>query len=68
LSKYKKYINHVLKEELSPFYIGIPNLYKIFFREVEGFKAVSAAVFKKYKKGTIYYILRRAVNITNLKA
>ena len=31
--------------------MGISSLYKVFFREVEGLKEVSAAVFKKYKEG-----------------
>jgi len=31
--------------------VGIPGLYKAFFRGVEGLKEVSAAVFKKYKEG-----------------
>ena len=31
--------------------MGIPSLYKIFFRKVEGLKAVSAIIFKKYKEG-----------------
>ena len=51
MSKYRKYVDYVLKEELGPLYIGIPGLYKVFFRGVEGLKEVSAAVFKKYKEG-----------------
>jgi hypothetical protein len=51
LSKYRKYVDYILKEELGPLYVGIPSLYKVFFREVEGLKAVSATVFKKYKEG-----------------
>ena len=31
--------------------MGIPSLYKAFFREVEGLKEVSAAIFKKCKEG-----------------
>jgi hypothetical protein len=50
LSKYRKYIDYILKEELGPLYIGIPSLYKVFFREVEGLKEVSAAIFKKCKE------------------
>ncbi|XTI91275.1 hypothetical protein V2W45_1471087 [Cenococcum geophilum] len=37
-SKYKKYVDNVLKEELGPLYVGIPGLYKAFFRGVEGLK------------------------------
>ena len=44
-------MDNVLKEELGPLYIGIPGLYKTFFREVKGLKEASAAVFKKYKEG-----------------
>jgi len=44
-------VDDVLKEELGPLYVGIPGLYKAFFREVKGLKAVSAAVFKKCKEG-----------------
>jgi hypothetical protein len=44
-------VNHILKEELGPLYIGIPGLYKVFFKKVEGLKKVSVAVFKKYKEG-----------------
>jgi len=51
LSEYRKYIDNVLKEELGPLYMGIPGLYKAFFREVEGLKEASATVFKKYKEG-----------------
>ena len=51
MSKYRRYVDNVLKKELSPLYIRIPNLYKAFFREVEGLKAVSATIFKKCKEG-----------------
>ena len=44
-------MDDILKEELGPLYIGIPGLYKAFFRGVEGLKEVSAAVFKKCKEG-----------------
>ena len=44
-------MDNVLKEEPGPLYMGIPSLYKAFFREVEGLKEVSAAVFKKWKEG-----------------
>jgi len=51
LSEHRKYIDNVLKEELGPLYIGILNLYKAFFKGVEGLKKASAAVFKKCKEG-----------------
>jgi hypothetical protein len=44
-------VDNILKEELGPLYVGIPSLYKVFFRGVEGLKEVSAAIFKKYKEG-----------------
>ena len=44
-------MDYVLKEELGPLYIGVPSLYKAFFRGVEGLKEVSAVVFKKCKEG-----------------
>ena len=44
-------MDNILKEELGPLYVGIPSLYEAFFREVEGLKEVSAAVFKKCKEG-----------------
>jgi len=44
-------VDNVLKKELGPLYIGIPGLYKAFFRGVEGLKVVSATVFKKCKEG-----------------
>ena len=51
MSKHKKYIDNVLKEELGPLYIGIPGLYKAFFKRVKGLKEASAVVFKKCKEG-----------------
>ena len=44
-------MDNVLKEELGPLYVGIPSLYKAFFRGVEGLKEVSTTVFKKCKEG-----------------
>ena len=51
MSKYRKYVDDILKEKLSPLYIGIPGLYKVFFRKVEGLKEASVVVFKKCKEG-----------------
>ena len=51
MSKYRKYVDYVLKEELGFLYIGIPGLYKVFFKKVEGLKKANAAIFKKCKKG-----------------
>jgi len=44
-------MDDILKEELGPFYIGIFNLYKAFFRGVKGLRKANVAVFKKCKKG-----------------
>ena len=44
-------MDNILKEELGPLYVGIPSLYKAFFRGVKGLKEASAAVFKKCKEG-----------------
>jgi len=44
-------VDNVLKKELGPLYIGIPSLYKAFFKGVESLKEASAAVFKKCKEG-----------------
>ena len=44
-------MDDILKKELGPLYIGIPGLYKAFFKRVENFKKASAVVFKKYKEG-----------------
>ena len=44
-------MDHVLKEELGPLYVGIPGLYKVFFKGVGGLKEASAAIFKKCKEG-----------------
>ena len=43
-------MDNILKKELGSLYIGIPGLYKAFFRGVEGFKKASIIVFKKCKK------------------
>ena len=51
MSEYRRYVDYILKEELGPLYVGIPGLYKAFFRGMEGLKEASAAVFKKCKKG-----------------
>ena len=44
-------MDNILKEKLGPLYIDIPSFYKVFFREVEGLKEVSATIFKKCKEG-----------------
>ena len=58
-------MDNILKEELGPLYIGIPSLYKVFFRGVEGLKEASATIFKKYKEGN--NLLYRAASVTSLK-
>jgi hypothetical protein len=44
-------MDDILKKELGPLYIGIPGLYKAFFREIKGLKKVNTVIFKKYKEG-----------------
>ena len=44
-------MDNILKKKLGPFYIGIPNLYKAFFRGVESLKKASIIIFKKCKEG-----------------
>ena len=44
-------MDYILKEELGPLYIGIPKLYKAFFRGVKGLKEASTTIFKKCKEG-----------------
>ena len=51
MSKYRKYIDYILKKELGSLYIGIPSLYKVFFKKVRGLKKTSSAIFKKCKEG-----------------
>ena len=44
-------MDNVLKEELGPLYVGVPGLYKAFFRGVKGLEEASAVIFKKCKEG-----------------
>jgi hypothetical protein len=44
-------VNYILKKELGLLYIGIPGLYKAFFKKVKSLKEANATIFKKYKKG-----------------
>ena len=44
-------MDYILKEELSPLYMGIPGLYKAFFGRVKSLKEASTAIFKKCKEG-----------------
>ncbi|KAF2000136.1 hypothetical protein P154DRAFT_435641, partial [Amniculicola lignicola CBS 123094] len=39
-TKYYKYIDNILKEELGPIYIRIPNFFKTFFSKIIGLKLV----------------------------
>jgi hypothetical protein len=44
-------MDDILKKKLGPLYIGIPGLYKAFFKRVEGLKEASTVIFKKCKEG-----------------
>jgi hypothetical protein len=57
-------VNYILRKELGLLYIGIPGLYKAFFKKVKSLKEANATIIRK---GTIHYTPRRAANITSLK-
>ena len=44
-------MDYILKEELGPLYVGIPGLYKAFFKEVKGLEKANTVIFKKCKEG-----------------
>ncbi|KAK4031149.1 hypothetical protein C8A01DRAFT_51646 [Parachaetomium inaequale] len=50
-SEYREYINNVLKEELSPIYIRLPDFHKIYFSDVPNLETVSKTFFKSYLEG-----------------
>lgn len=39
-------MDDVLKEELVPLYVRVPEFYEAFFREVEGLKAAGTAILR----------------------
>jgi hypothetical protein len=41
----------MLKEELSPMYVGLCNFHEIFLRGIVDLETVSKAIFKKYREG-----------------
>lgn len=51
-SEYRKYIDHVLKEELGPLYVGVRGFYERFFGSVAGLKTASEDVLKKCMEGS----------------
>ncbi|KAF1935424.1 hypothetical protein EJ02DRAFT_439253 [Clathrospora elynae] len=48
-TKYRKYVDEVLKEELGEIYVGIPRFFEAFFGEVAGLGPAARAVFDKCK-------------------
>ncbi|KAE8154788.1 hypothetical protein BDV25DRAFT_135431 [Aspergillus avenaceus] len=50
-SEHRKYINHVLKEELNSIYVGVPGFFEAYFGSIDGLDEISAAVFQKCKAG-----------------
>ncbi|OCK93387.1 uncharacterized protein K441DRAFT_565765, partial [Cenococcum geophilum 1.58] len=66
-SERREYVDYILKKELGPLYIGIPSLYKAFFKEVKVLKRQAPPFLRNIRKGEIYYTLR-AASITSLKA
>ncbi|KAH7343093.1 hypothetical protein BKA66DRAFT_434548, partial [Pyrenochaeta sp. MPI-SDFR-AT-0127] len=51
LTKHRKYIDSVLKEELGYIYIRIPRFFEAFFRDIIGLRLVVEAIFNKCKEG-----------------
>ncbi|KAB8213108.1 hypothetical protein BDV33DRAFT_210525 [Aspergillus novoparasiticus] len=50
-SGHRKHVDAVLKEELGPIYIGIPQFYESFFRDIDGLEAPGNAVFQELREG-----------------
>jgi hypothetical protein len=50
-TEHRKDIDNVLKEELGYIYVGVPNFFNAFFREVVDLRPAIQAVFNKYKEG-----------------
>ncbi|KAE8400506.1 hypothetical protein BDV37DRAFT_274354 [Aspergillus pseudonomiae] len=50
-SGHRKHVDAVLKEELGPIYIGIPQFYESFFRNIDGLEAAGNAVFQELREG-----------------
>ncbi|OOO03936.1 hypothetical protein OAory_01095770 [Aspergillus oryzae] len=50
-SGHRKHVDAVLKEELGPIYIGIPQFYESFFRDIDGLEAAGNAVFQGLREG-----------------
>ncbi|KAF7857261.1 hypothetical protein EAF04_009502 [Stromatinia cepivora] len=44
--EYRKHVDDVLKEELGPLYVGLPDFYEIYFGDIEDLETASVAVFK----------------------
>ncbi|KAF2105234.1 hypothetical protein BDV96DRAFT_509731, partial [Lophiotrema nucula] len=50
LTKYYKYIDSILKEELKQLYINIFSFFKVYFRNVLGLRLKAYNIFNKYKE------------------
>ncbi|KAK6950139.1 hypothetical protein Daesc_008465 [Daldinia eschscholtzii] len=50
-SEQRQDVDQVLKSELGPLYVGLPNFRKTYFGNVAGLEEASEAVFKKCKEG-----------------
>ncbi|KAM7187663.1 hypothetical protein V8F20_010872 [Naviculisporaceae sp. PSN 640] len=50
-SEHRKYVDTVLKEELGPLYVGLPDFHETLFRGIATLETASEAVFKKCTEG-----------------
>ncbi|TQB71503.1 hypothetical protein MPDQ_007542 [Monascus purpureus] len=50
-SEHRKYVDAVLKEELSSIYIGVPGFYEAYFGGIEGLEETGAVVFRRCMEG-----------------
>ncbi|CRK11302.1 hypothetical protein BN1708_010108, partial [Verticillium longisporum] len=51
-SKHRKYVDDILKEELGPLYIGLPNFHDTYFGDVTDFETASKAFFEQCRQGS----------------
>lgn len=50
-SEQRKHVDDVLKEELGTLFVGVPDLYKTFFGDIERLEEAAIAVFQRCKEG-----------------
>ncbi|KAI1475699.1 hypothetical protein F4774DRAFT_421343 [Daldinia eschscholtzii] len=49
--EYRKYVEAVLKEELGPMHVGLPNFYETYFGGIAGLDTAAEAIFNSCTKG-----------------